>query len=74
MADNFNNDPFGGTDPFGGQQTMTPGFNSFKTTGTNKLLVVLFVTSSRREVNRVKELSSALLEFSYNVLFIVLGY
>ena len=64
MADNFNNDPFGGTDPFGGQQTMTPGFNSFKTTGTNKLLVVLFVVDCSRSMDgdRIMAVNAALTE------------
>ena len=64
MEDNFNNDPFGGTDPFGGQQTMTPGFNSFKTTGTNKLLVVLFVVDCSRSMDgdRIMAVNAALTE------------
>ena len=64
MADNFSNDPFGGTDPFGGQQTMTPGFNSFKTTGTNKLLVVLFVVDCSRTMDgdRIMAVNAALTE------------
>ena len=64
MADNFNNDPFGGADPFAGQQTMTPGFNSFKTTGTNKLLVVLFVVDCSRTMDgdRIMAVNAALTE------------
>lgn len=64
MADNFNNDPFGGADPFGGQQTMTPGFNSYKTTGTNKLLVVLFVVDCSRSMDgdRIMAVNAALTE------------
>ena len=64
MANNFNNDSFGGTDPFDGQQTMTPGFNSFKTTGTNKLLVVLFVVDCSRSMDgdRIMAVNAALTE------------
>lgn len=64
MADNFNNDPFGGADPFAGQQTMTPEFNSFKTTGTNKLLVVLFVVDCSRSMDgdRIMAVNAALTE------------
>ena len=64
MADNFSNDPFGENDPFGGQQTMTPGFNSFKTTGTNKLLVVLFVVDCSRSMDgdRIMAVNAALNE------------
>ena len=58
MADNFSNDPFCG------QQTMTPGFNSFKTTGTNKLLVVLFVVDCSRSMDgdRIMAVNAALIE------------
>ena len=64
MADDFNNDPFGGADPFDGQQTMTPGFNSFKTTGTNKLLVVLFIVDCSRSMDgdRIMAVNAALTE------------
>ena len=64
MADDFNNDPFGGVDPFDVQQTMTPGFNSFKTTGTNKLLVVLFIVDCSRSMDgeRIMAVNAALTE------------
>ena len=64
MADSFNNDPFGGDDPFGGQQTVTPGFNSLKTTGTNRLLVVLFVVDCSRSMDgdRIMAVNAALTE------------
>lgn len=64
MADNFTNDLFGEMDPFAGQQTMTPGFHSFKTTGTNKLLVVIFVVDYSRSMDgdRIMAVNTALTE------------
>lgn len=64
MADDFNNDPFGGADPFDGQETMTPRFDSFKTTGTNKLLVVLFIVDCSRTMDgdRIMAVNAALTE------------
>ena len=60
----YMNDPFSGDDPFGGQQTLTPGFNTLKTTGTNKLLVVLFVVDCSRtmEGERINAVNAALTE------------
>lgn len=64
MADDFNNDTFRGADPFDGQQPVTPGFNSFKTTGTNKLLVVLFIVDCSRSMDgdRIMAVNAALTE------------
>ena len=65
MADNttfdINDDPFG--DVFGGQ-AVTPDLNSFKTTGTNKLLVVIFVVDCSRsmEGERIMAVNAALQE------------
>ena len=63
MADN-NFDPFGGDDPFGGQQSVTPGFNTFKTVGTNKLLIVLFLVDCSRSMDgeRISAVNAALRE------------
>ena len=60
----YMNDPFGGDDPFGGQQTMTPDFSSLKTTGSNKLLVVLFVVDCSRTMDgdRINAVNAALTE------------
>ena len=63
-------DPFGFPgmndldDPFGNQQAITPDFDSFKTTGTNKLLVVLFVVDCSRSMDgdRIMAVNAALTE------------
>lgn len=69
MADNYN-DPFAASDPtavddpFGTQQTITPGLNTLTTSGTNKLLVVLFVVDCSKSMDgdRIMAVNAALTE------------
>ena len=66
MADYFN-DPFAGgpvDDPFGTQQSITPGLNTMTTSGTNKLLVVLFIVDCSKSMDgdRIMSVNAALTE------------
>ena len=58
------NDDYTYNDPFGAQQTMTPNFNSFKTTGNAKLLVVIFVVDCSQTMagERIQAVNAALRE------------
>ena len=72
MTDYMNNDPFAADDawnPLDAQQPMTPGYNSFKTAGTNKLLVVVFVVDCSRSMDgdRISAVNAALTEVKYSL-------
>jgi uncharacterized protein YegL len=64
MTDFMQNDPFLGNDPFKDQQVVTPGLGSIKTTGTNKLLNVLFIVDCSRSMDgeRIMAVNAALTE------------
>lgn len=56
-------------DPFGTQQTVTPNLGSYKTAGTEKLLVVVFVIdcSQTMEGERIQAVNAALNEVRYKL-------
>lgn len=56
-------------DPFGTQQTVTPNLGSYKTAGTEKLLVVVFVIdcSQTMEGERIQAVNAALNEVKYKL-------
>ena len=67
IKNDINNTPFEEDDIFCGQETRTPGLDSVKTFGTNKLLVVLFLVDCSRsmEGERIMAVNAALAEIKF---------